>query len=137
MKVKILQYAIALGVGIAIAVTIALLLNSFSYAGAENQSATQILMRSFSDGFFATGVLLFCVGALVWLSNMGIFDIFTYSGRSIAKFFFPMSGIQKKNYYDYKVEKAEKPKKTFSFLLVSGAGLLVVGIVFSILFNVV
>lgn len=75
------------------------------------------VFHAMSDGFFVTGFLNFGLGALIWISTTGFFDIFGYSAKSILNFFLPRSWMErmgmtpKGDFYEYKVKKKEKRKE--------------------------
>lgn len=97
---------------------------------------TMSIFHALSDGFFVIGFFNFAFGVLVWISFTGFFDIFGFAFKSFLNFFIPRSLISEKaNYYEYKVKKAERRKKTVFFrnMLIIGAGMMILGILFNIL----
>ena len=75
------------------------------------------VFHAMSDGFFVTGFLNFGLGALIWISTTGFFDVFGYSAKSILNFFLPRSWMErmgmtpKGDFYEYKVKRQEKRKE--------------------------
>ena len=92
-------------------------------------------LRAVCDGFSMGGLLVLCVGGLVWISGSGSFDILGYACKRAAHMFIPGKGINGKkermpSYFEYKLEKSEKRKQNGGLeLLVSGAIFFVVGVV--------
>ena len=92
-------------------------------------------LRAVCDGFSMGGLLVLCVGGLVWISGSGSFDILAYACKRAAHMFIPGKGINGKkermpSYFEYKLEKSEKRKQTGSLeLLLSGAIFFVVGVI--------
>lgn len=68
-------------------------------------------VRVFSDAFFIVGMLYSCIGALIWVSTTGFFDIFSYAFRKGAHALIPGRITDTVGgFYEYKLEKQEKRK---------------------------
>ena len=96
----------------------------------DAESVDEIVM-AISDGFTVAGLLYLCLGALMWVSTTGFFDIFGYAFKKAAHALFPgMVDNTSANYYDYKVGKLGK-RKGFSqhSALVIGAGFIVISFI--------
>lgn len=91
--------------------------------------------RLLCDAFFVPGVLLICAGALIFVSNYGVFNGVSYSARYVARMFVPSSGKRDESYGDYVRRRAEKGKLTgYSFLFRVGGAFLAVALLFLVLF---
>ena len=124
---------------------IALLVVDLALAGAISYSryqnpptldGTMSIYHALSDGFIVIGFLNFGFGVLVWISSTGFFDIFGFAFKSFLNFFIPRSlTSEKANYYEYKVKKAERRKKTafFNAMFLVGAAMIALAIVFNVL----
>lgn len=128
MKIKLLQYGISIAVGAAIAIAI------MSFKGVFSESDAVKIMQILSDSFFVPGVILAGVGLLVFASNGGLFDIFSYAAitfvdclrRDVTK-------RRYRTYYDYKEARKDKPKRT-GYLLISGLIFIAISAIFLIFY---
>lgn len=124
MKKKLLKYGIPALIGAAITLTVAMGQGLGGVGSAWS-------LRALSDGCFVTTVLMGGMGALVWVSTTGFFDIFTYAGKSLLVLFSPMKQPEKlKKFYEYKADKDEKRKKADFTLLIVGAAYLLLSFAF-------
>lgn len=103
MKLK--SYAIQIGAA-------ALLSAAFvAYRIGELPATAEGRIRVFCDAFFIVGMLYFCIGALIWVSTTGFFDIFSYAFRKGAHALIPGRITDTVGgFYEYKLEKQEKRK---------------------------
>ena len=123
------QYVSALFVGLVIAVPVAFA-QGFSLGQASYLSA-----RYLSDGFFVAGMLLGGIGALVWISSTGFFDIFSYGFHSILVLFSSLKNPKDhEKYYDYKTMREEKRGQPSYFLLIVGVFFLLLAIICLVLY---
>lgn len=124
MKKNLLKYGIPALIGAAITLTVAMGQGLGGVGSAWS-------LRALSDGCFVTTVLMGGMGALVWVSTTGFFDIFTYAGKSLLVLFSPMKQPEKlKKFYEYKADKDEKRKKADFTLLIVGIGYLLLSFAF-------
>ena len=124
MKKNLLKYGIPALIGAAITLTVAMGQGLGGVGSAWS-------LRALSDGCFVTTVLMGGMGALVWVSTTGFFDIFTYAGKSLLVLFSPMKQPEKlKKFYEYKADKDEKRKKADFTLLSVGAAYLLLSFAF-------
>lgn len=92
--------------------------------------------RTISNAFFVPGSLMICSGALIWISTMGFFDLFSFSFKKLYERATFKREHEFEKYYDYKEHKEEKGRATgYSFLFLVGGVLVFVSIIFDILFN--
>ena len=86
-----------------------------------NKDGWDVILRMACDGFTVSGVLLLCVGGLVWASNEGALDGLGYALRTTAYMFIPFgSNRQHLRYSDYVAKRREKKVQGYGFLLISG-----------------
>ena len=83
----------------------------------EKATAASILCNA----FFVPGILLASFGSLLWVANTGFFDSVAYAFRAAGHLFLPFKRTERKSYYDYKMEKAEKRTPIPNFLFHVGA----------------
>ncbi len=82
--------------------------------------------QKFCDGFFVSGMLLFCLGGLKFFRNKGTFDMLTYGVSYVLYVTFPTLNdrrpIEQRNedYYGYTQRKQEE-RKPASDMLIAGA----------------
>ena len=79
------NYLISSIIGVLIS-TYVIITSIKGYLDNGNQFSFDLLMTSFADGFFVSGVLIGGIGLLVLISGEGIFDIRTFENNS--KFYF-------------------------------------------------
>lgn len=124
MKKNLLKYGIPALIGAAITIAVAMGQGLGGVGSAWS-------LRALSDGCFVTTVLMGGMGALVWVSTTGFFDIFTYAGKSLLVLFSPMKQPEKlKKFYEYKADKDEKRKKADFTLLIVGVAYLLLSFAF-------
>ena len=64
------------------------------------------------DGFTLVSFLYLGVGALMWVSTTGVFDIFGFAVKKAAHTLIPgKDPLKVGNYYEYRLDKKEKQKK--------------------------
>ena len=99
-KVKVLVQLI---VGLLIAFLIAYYQGVFAFTKASD------IVMAIGDGFTVAAVLYLGMGALMWISTTGFFDIFSYAFKRAARVFIPgLFQDTEARFYEYKVEKMEK-----------------------------
>ena len=84
---------------------------------------------NYCNAFFVSGFAIICIGGLSWLSNIGTFDIFGYSWKTLKSSF---SKDVKRDYnsmYEYSESKrAQRDGEKYNFLsyiLVGGVAFIV------------
>ena len=98
--------------------------------GLSPEAPLQLNARSLSDGLFVVGFLLAGMGALIWISTTGFFDIMTYAVKSFLVLFTPLKKPKDHpSFFDYKEgREGRRGKPRFSMLAV-GAIFLVLSVV--------
>ena len=97
-------------------------------------TATVDFMKAFCDAFFAAGVLLACVGGLVFVSNGGVFDMLAYGVRTFfTAFRRNVTDRKYKDFYEYR-EAKKSSKRSFSFLLIVGIVFIAISMIFLALY---
>ena len=129
MKSKIIKYGVTSLIGLLLAY---ITLCNYGFFDAND---TQYRYLCLSNAFTIPGVVIMMCGALVWISQQGMFDTLSYAGKMVVDQFRP-SVYKHCKYGDYVMEKRENRKKGgFGFLVIVGGVFFAVGIVFNILFN--
>ena len=73
-------------------------------------------VKYIGDGFTVAGILYLGVGALLWVSTTGFFDIFSYAIKKAAHAILPgMVQDDVGKFYEYKVENESKRKGFFEY----------------------
>lgn len=88
------------------------------------------LLMNYIDGFFIAGAVIVMFAGLCYITNLGVFDMFSY--------LFAKKGPEIKSLYDYKESKVEKRKKdTFGFMpyVVVGTLFLIITAILYIIFT--
>ncbi len=139
MKKKILQYSITTVVGGLIAYWIMYSQGLFQLLGATGSSPekTAEILFILCDAFFVPGIMLVMVGILMWIATTGLFDSLGYAARTALHLIFPTGLKERKTFYDYKVEKAEKREgsKPLYFILFVGIGFIVISVLMLIIWS--
>ncbi len=122
------RYLIALAVGFGLVAY--LLWQNDIFAQTETAKIFHILC----DAFFVPGVLLVCIGLLIFSTNEGTFDGLTYAVKSFVNMFRKSSLRKYDTYYDYKASRKNRDTK-FGYLIYCGLFLIAVSLVM-LYFNV-
>ncbi len=92
----LIQLALAMGSALSMASS-----RGFAWSGDAYMNC-----RHLSDGFFVSSVIFIGMGSLLWISNTGFFDIFSYGVKSLLVLFTPMKKAKEfPHYYEYKCER--------------------------------
>ena len=94
------------------------------------RTAIWLMLDCWGSSVAIAGVVGLSVGALVWASNGGVFDIFAYGGRIFVRMFFKKDVKDHKypTYYDYRESRKDK-KRAFWYMLIVGGAYFTVGAV--------
>ncbi len=113
MKNTILKYVFSVlaGAGIALAV--------MASRGIFHEDRTVQIMGILSDGFFVAGVVLSCVGLIIFVGNGGVFDMLAYSMILFFSLFRRNLERKYKDFYEYREAKKGR-KRSLAFLLLVG-----------------
>lgn len=123
------NYLIAVVIGIAITILTFVALELFT------TTETLDIIRIICDGFVVSGLVLIGVGALIWTTNEGTFDIIKYGvSLMLLSMFSKIERRKYKDFYEYREAKS-KNKAQFKFLLIVGACFLFVGIVIFVIYK--
>ncbi len=98
------------------------------------QTAMVDIYHILCDCFFVVGVVATGIGALVFVSNEGVFDGITYGLRAFANIFRKEVNRNTESYFDYRTRRAEH-KFGFAFLLVCGLIFLAIAVVMLVLYS--
>ena len=129
MKIKAIlkKYSIALIIGISMCLLVL----------SGNDFSTQSLVdkyRILTDAFSIPGIVFIMVGALVFVSTEGFFDMLSYGLGKFAAALIPFNRKKDESFFDYKTRKNEERFSGYSFLFYVGILFLVIAGVFMILF---
>ena len=112
-----LKYLITFGIGSVISV---LLMWYFGLFAAQNATKVDIAF-TLCDAFFIPGILILALGALVFASRNGAFDMLVYAVKYVFTLHFRRKDeASKGTFYDYKTEKAGKEKTPCLYLVIVG-----------------
>lgn len=122
------EYAITTAVALIVGVLIAL------GRGIFQEDEIDMIITIISDAFFIPGVLLVCVGLIVYASNEGLFLTISYGFKTIGRTITAKKDEQlmEEKYHEYYARQMEKKSKCKHFLIVG-----LVFVVISLLFVVV
>lgn len=102
-----------------------------------SETNISLIFVKLGDSFFVASVLYIGMGALIWTSLTGLFDIFGFGFKSLKYLFTPIKKDPSEGgYYEYVMEKREKRKgKTPPwFMLIVGVAMLALSILFTVLY---
>ena len=85
-----------------------------------NTGDWKLILRMACDGLTVSGILLLCVGGLIWATNEGALDGIGYALKSTAHMFVPAGSRKHERYSEYVEKRKEKRVKGYGFLLISG-----------------
>ena len=127
--------AILLKYGISVSLSLLAAWGVLATHGFSQAAEASERYRLLCDGFFVPAALLLSAGALIFVSNFGIFNGISYAARYVARMFVPSSGKRDESYGDYGKRKAKKGNITgYGFLFAVGGAFLAVALVFLVLF---
>ncbi len=93
---------------VALALSLSVMMSRGAFAAGVT---TADRVMAISDGFTVAALLFICLGALIWISSTGFFDIFSYAFKKAARVFVPTAYIgETANYYTYVTGQKEKRK---------------------------
>ena len=119
------EYAITAMVAFGVSLLIAL------SRGIFQQDEIDMVITIISDAFFIPGVLLICVGLIVYASNEGLFLSISYGFKAIGRTITAKKDekLMDEKYHEYYARQIQKKAKCKHFLLV-GLFFVVVSLVF-------
>lgn len=122
------EYAITAAIAFAVGVLIAL------SRGIFQEDELDMIITIISDAFFIPGVLLICVGLIVYASNEGLFLSIAYGFKAIGRTITAKKDekLMEEKYHEYYARQMEKKTKCKHFLIVG-----LVFVVISLLFVVI
>jgi len=127
---KYIKYSVTIAIGLLISYAVA------QTRGLFDCTDPKTIAMYVSDAFCVPGILLVCVGLLVWMSTTGFFDIFGYAIKSVFnRFLHPGMEDVNGTFYEYKLAQDEKRGKSMFFICFCGLGFLLVGVVAYIVYN--
>lgn len=92
-------------------------------------------MGTLSDAFFAAGVVIGCIGLLVFVSDRGAFDMLRYAVILLVnKFRRDVNKRKYKDFNEYRQMRDTKENKPIAFMLIVGVAYIVGAIVFLIVY---
>ena len=113
--------AIAFGVGVLIALS----------RGVFQEDEIDMVITIISDAFFIPGVLLICVGLIVYASNEGLFLSISYGFKTIGRTITAKKDekLMDEKYHEYYARQIQKKSKCKHFLII-GAVFVVISLLF-------
>ena len=117
--------AVALGVSILILLS----------RGIFQEEAVDMVITIISDAFFIPGVLLICVGLIVYASNEGLFLAISYGFKVIGRSLTAKKDekIIDEKYHEYYARQIEKKTKGKHFLIV-GLAFVIISLIFVVVY---
>ncbi len=93
---------------VALALSVSVMVSRGAFA---TGAVTADRIMAISDGFTVAALLFICLGALIWISSTGFFDIFSYAFKKAARVFVPGAYAgETANYYTYVTGQKDKRK---------------------------
>ena len=126
-KKTLLRCAVSLGIALVVTVLVLLALGGFASGITTQERVTHL-----SNAFFAVGSLWFGFGVLLWASGEGAFDLLSYS---VTLLFRVKTVYERETYAEYKERKRGKRTNFFLVVMVPGAILLLVALIFAVYFE--
>ena len=103
----------------------------------EHSAAENLAEKYYNlaDAFTIPSVIMLMVGALVWVSSQGTFDMLGYGFKKAKDAFIPSPKYTHEKFYDYKMRLDKKRAKGYGFMFISGGIYLIPAIVFNVLYS--
>lgn len=125
---KFWKYFITALVGLVVALLILVFKDTFA------KTAALKILADLSDAFFVPGVLLLGVGTLLFASNGGAFDMLAFGVIKLLDLYKrDLTKVKYRTFHDYRQAQKDK-KRSFDYLLIVGAAMVVISAVFLILY---
>ena len=123
------EYAVTTAVALAVGAIIAL------SRGIFQEDEIDMIITIISDAFFIPGVLLICVGLIVYASNEGLFLSISYGFKAIGRTITAKKDekLMDEKYHEYYARQIEKKTKCKHFLIV-GIVFVVISLVFVVVY---
>lgn len=135
MKNKIQIYIITFIIAAIMSLGIFAIRNGFSLEiGELDYYGGSKLLSVLSDSFFVVGVILLCIGGLIFCSNHGTFTLLSYGAKYALHAFVPQPTLKNQSYYDYQQMQKEKPKKSPKIPLIIGLVFSLIGVIFFVIY---
>ena len=134
----IVGFLVGIGLSFAFTFMVQAIKNSTSTSEISfNEYAIPLLL----DGFSFASIMYLCFGGFAYISySAGVFDMLVFAFKKFGTSLWIRSSKQNdkmpKTFYDYKMEKANKPVPYYKWLIWDGLALLVITIVFLIIYLV-
>lgn len=115
-KHKARKYIVTAMVGLALALAV------MGIRGGYGETDQALLLQALCDACFVAGILLSCVGLLIFVAGDGMFDMLSYGVRRLLRLVLPQEKQDQfpKTFFDYREMKHSGGKAPFGFLLVVG-----------------
>ena len=127
MKSKIIKYSVISAIGLMMSYIV---MNNYGFFEAQDLAYRY---RVLCDAFTIPGVIFIMCGALVWISQQGMFDTLSYAGKMVMDQF--RREHEHTKYVDYVLEKRETRRQGgFAFMIITGLAFVAVSLVFFALF---
>ena len=132
----IVGFLVGIGLSFAFTFMVQAIKNSTSTSEISfNEYAIPLLL----DGFSFASIMYLCFGGFAYISySAGVFDMLVFSFRKFGTSWWIRSSKQNdkmpKTFYDYKMEKANKPVPYYMWLIWDGLALLIITFVFLIIY---
>lgn len=103
--------------------------------GIFQEDEIDMIITIISDSFFIPGVLLICVGLIVYASNEGLFLAISYGFKVIGRTFTAKKDetLMNEKYHEYYARQIDKKAKCKHFLII-GAVFVVISLLFVIVY---
>ncbi len=132
VKKSLLKYGVTTAIGLAAAYLVCSLKDVWHITDKMEK------YRVFSDAFTLPGIIIVCVGFLVWLANKEYFMSLSYFATRAVRALIPFGRTYEKHetLHDYVMRKREKePVKGYGFLFIVGLAFVAVAVIFLILYH--
>ena len=131
-RMRLIKYGITSAIAAAVSALI-----MYSH-GLFDTSDIASRLKIIADAFTIPGVILLCIGALVWVSTDGFFDGITYAFGRLGSALLPFYGKNHphERYYDYVMRKRGKRIAGYGFIIIVGAVFTAIAAIFTVLYYV-
>ena len=103
----------------------------------EKETAADVI-KDLADAFTVSSLISLSVGALLFVSTRGFFDMISYSLGEIKGLLIPLYRRKHRDesFFDYRNRKNGERISEYGFIIITGAIYLVIGLIFTVFYYV-
>lgn len=125
------KYIVTAMVGLALAMAV------MGIQGGYGATDQVVLLRALCDACFVAGIMLVCVGLLIFVAGDGMFDMLSYGVRKLLRLVLPQEKQDQfpKTFFDYREMKHGGGKAPFGYLLLVGLAYILLAAILLVMYS--